>query len=139
GTFVINGGTGQDVAGAVLKFLGDSIADNATVTVEGGANGGEGGAINFEDHSRGGTVSISLFGNGELDIGNHRVTPALTIGSLEGDGSVFLGPRTLTIGGNNQSTTFAGLIQNSGSLIKIGSSTLTLSGANTYTGTTTVT
>jgi autotransporter-associated beta strand protein len=71
----------------------------------------------------------------------------VTIGSLEGDefSSVFLGGNNLTIGSNNLSTTFSGAIQDGGdfgggggSLTKIGSGTLILSGANTYTGDTNV-
>ena len=49
-----------------------------------------------------------------------------------------LGANTLTIGTNNQSTTFSGVIQDSGGLTKTGAGTLTLTGANTYTGNTTV-
>ncbi|MEI6239928.1 MAG: autotransporter-associated beta strand repeat-containing protein [Planctomycetia bacterium] len=50
---------------------------------------------------------------------------------------------TLTLGGNNASGTFAGVIQNTGSsatlaLTKFGSGTQTLSGANAYTGTTSI-
>jgi autotransporter-associated beta strand protein len=59
---------------------------------------------------------------------------------------VSLGSRKLTVGGNNLSTTFGGLIQDGGlsggtggSLAKIGTRTLTLAGANLYTGETTVT
>ena len=58
---------------------------------------------------------------------------------------VFLGANNLTIGSNNLSTTFSGVIQDGGqnggtggSLTKIGSGTLILSGANTYTGDTNV-
>ncbi|MBN8419604.1 MAG: autotransporter-associated beta strand repeat-containing protein [Verrucomicrobia bacterium] len=66
-----------------------------------------------------------------------------TVGSLAGGGStggqVTLGSATLTLGGNNASTTFAGIISGAGgALIKTGTGTLTLSGANTYTGLTTV-
>jgi autotransporter-associated beta strand protein len=67
------------------------------------------------------------------------------IGSLAGGGAtggnVTLGAATLTVGGNNTSTTYAGVLGlggTSGALAKIGSGTLTLSGANTYTGATTV-
>ena len=66
----------------------------------------------------------------------------LTIGSLEGEGTVTLGGHALIIGSNNLSTTFSGLIEDgllAGALVKIGTGTLTLSGANTYTGGTTVT
>ena len=50
---------------------------------------------------------------------------------------------TLTVGGNDATSTFAGLIQNSGSgstvnLIKTGTGTLTLAGANTLSGSVTV-
>ena len=146
GTFVINGGTGPDVAGAFMTFLDSTTAGNvATITVNGGVSGGGGSAIFFEGHSKGGTASLSLLGNGEMDIGNSRTAAGVTIGSLEGDGMVFLGPKTLAIGSNNQSTTFSGVIQDGGisqgtggSLTKRGRGTLILTGANTYTGATTV-
>ncbi len=40
----------------------------------------------------------------------------------------------LTAGGNNQSTTYAGVLSGGGSLVKSGTGTLTLSGANSYLG-----
>jgi autotransporter-associated beta strand protein len=63
----------------------------------------------------------------------------VTIGSLEGDGTVFLGARELFIGSNNLSTTFGGVIQDRGTLTKVGTGTLTLTGANSYESGTTVT
>ncbi|GLZ85645.1 hypothetical protein Pres01_16960 [Metapseudomonas resinovorans] len=59
-----------------------------------------------------------------------------TIGSLAGTAgnTLALGSNTLTTGGNNSSTTFAGGINGIGSLVKTGSGTLTLSGSNTFTG-----
>ncbi|MCL4207254.1 MAG: autotransporter-associated beta strand repeat-containing protein [Pirellulaceae bacterium] len=62
-----------------------------------------------------------------------------TIGSLAGSGTVVLGTRTLTTGGNNQSTTFSGSISSVGgftNVVKEGSGTFTLSGTNAYSGTT---
>ncbi|HXV12057.1 MAG TPA: autotransporter-associated beta strand repeat-containing protein [Burkholderiales bacterium] len=67
-----------------------------------------------------------------------------TIGSLAGAGTVSktgAGTDTLTIGGDNSSTTFSGVIQDPAGtlhLTKVGTGTLTLSGANTHSGTTTV-
>ncbi len=69
-----------------------------------------------------------------------------TIGSLAGSGgtvtSTVTGTLTLTAGGDNTSTTYAGIIQNgtatSVALTKNGSGTLTLTGQSTNTGNTTV-
>ena len=48
--------------------------------------------------------------------------------------NVKLGAQTLTIGGDNTSTTFSGLVLGTGSLIKTGAGTFTILGNNTYTG-----
>ena len=61
-----------------------------------------------------------------------------TIGSLSGGGEIS-GGSTLTTGANNTSTAFSGFIGGGLSLTKVGSGTQTLSGANDYTGATTVT
>jgi len=63
---------------------------------------------------------------------------AMAIGSLAGDGIVLLAGHTLGVGNNNLSTTFSGVIQESGALAKAGTGTLTLTGPNSYIGTTTV-
>ena len=61
-----------------------------------------------------------------------------TIGSLAGAGNVTLGTAALTAGGNNSSTTFSGVISDTGSLVKAGTGTLTLTGTNTHSGGTTI-
>jgi len=111
--------------------------------------------VSFYGFSKGGTAAIQLlFGSAFeapswLDISQHNA-PGVTIGSLEDDGTataiVFLGANNLTIGSNNLSTTFSGVIQDGGlggggvggSLTKIGTGTLDLTGANTYTGNTNI-
>jgi autotransporter-associated beta strand protein len=70
----------------------------------------------------------------------------LTAGSIEGSGTYFLGSNQLTVGGNSLSTTVDGSIRDGGnavtavggSLVKVGSGTLTLAGVNAYTGSTAV-
>jgi fibronectin-binding autotransporter adhesin len=64
-----------------------------------------------------------------------------TIGSLAGvaSSSVVLGGKNLTAGGDGTSTIFTGVLSGTGgSLTKAGTGTLTLNGASTYTGLTTV-
>src|SRR5438876_4372195 len=65
---------------------------------------------------------------------------------MEGSGLVFLGAVNLTVGTNNLSTIFSGLMQDGGfsggtggSLTKTGNGKLSLTNANTYTGGTTIT
>ena len=71
------------------------------------------------------------------DTGVLSVSGAFTLGGLKGDGDLSGGTATVTIGKNNQSTTYSGVLSNA-SVTKIGTGTLTLTGANTYTGLTTV-
>jgi len=89
-----------------------------------------------------------LFGNGNVDGPGY-----CTIGGLAGSGSLLLAdtilftggtgysngiPVALTVGYNNSSTTYSGAMFGAGSLIKMGSGTLTLTGANSYAGNTTI-
>jgi autotransporter-associated beta strand protein len=73
------------------------------------------------------------------------IAAGMTAGSIEGQGTYFLGSKALTVGGNNLSTTVSGTISDGGasggtggSLVKVGTGTLTLAGTNTYTGSTAV-
>lgn len=61
------------------------------------------------------------------------------LGGLQGSNNLAPGANTLSVGTNASNTTFAGVINGSGGLTKTGSGTLTLSGANSYSGVTTVT
>jgi autotransporter-associated beta strand protein len=135
--FTIDGGTPGSAFGGDLLFDEDSDAGNSICVINGGTDGGPGGYLEFGSNSSGDTARIELFDNGTMDITSHDL-PGVTIGSLEGDGIVLLGHNNLTIGSNNLTTEFSGNIENSGSLGQIGTGTLTLSGANTYTGGTTM-
>ena len=158
GLIVFNAGTAGDATftnngGAVSgAFPGETLfnpgdAGDATLIANGGLGGGAGGLIVFSSAggvSTGGTARVEVFGNGNLDI-SQQSAPGLTTGSIEGDGLVFLGANNLTVGTNNLSTTFSGLVQDGGisrrtggSLTKTGNGKLSLTNANTYTGATTV-
>jgi autotransporter-associated beta strand protein len=143
-----NGGTvsgppNQEHGGAVA-FLNNSTAGSATLIAMGGTGGGDGGIIFFENNSAGGTARVEVFGNGNLEISLHEA-PGVTVGSIEGNGNVFLGANKLTVGSNNLSTLFSGVAQDGGlaggtggSLTKVGAGVLDLMGANTYTGNTNI-
>ena len=133
GTYTINGGTAA--GGSSGEMTVDSASVGAAfITLNGGTNGGPGGKLTFQDGNVAGTARVAAHDNGFI----HLKTSA-TIGSIEGDGLVKLDSWNLTIGNNNLSTTFSGTIQDSGSISKVGTGTLTLTGANIYTGGTTVT
>jgi autotransporter-associated beta strand protein len=129
--------SGQD---STLQFLNSSTAANATIT-----NSGANSATFFRDSASGGNARlINANATAFFDISG-LTTGGTTAGSIEGNGSFFLGSKNLTVGSNGLSTTFSGVIQDGGfsggtggSLTKVGTGTLTLTGANTYTGLTTV-
>ena len=142
-TIISNGSSHPAASGGHLHFEGTSSAGNATLIANGGVNGGQRGSISFSGNSSGGTARVILLGTGTLQVGGDML-PGVTIGSLEGDGRVGAFANTgLTVGSNNLSTTFSGFIDGpgpffSGGLTKIGTGTLTLSGANLYRGDTIV-
>ncbi len=88
-------------------------------------------------------VQYSTFdtsGSGTLSFGT---LTAATFGGLTGPGKLSLSNSasnavSLGVGDNGASTTFAGTLQGSGGLTKIGSGTLLLSGSNTYVGATAI-
>jgi autotransporter-associated beta strand protein len=86
--------------------------------------------------------------NGAGNVGFQSITSA-TLGGLTGNGSLnlvsrigglhpVLSPLALSVGNNDESTTYSGFMTGPGSLIKIGLGTLDLRNAESYSGSTTV-
>jgi len=92
--------------------------------------------------------TVTLTAAVDITTGNLTVTGTLalggfnlTAGSLSGAGPIgsASGTPLVTVGSNGSSTTYSGIYSRAGAqLIKEGAGTFTLSGANTYTGATTV-
>jgi autotransporter-associated beta strand protein len=131
--------------GSTLEFNALTTAGNATITTLSGAQ------TIFFDGSTGGNARFITNGTGFVDFGQSigpNLDGRITAGSIEGSGFYYIGGlNTLVVGGNNLSTEVSGVIADnnpcgcttgSGSLEKVGSGQLTLSGVNTYTGSTTV-
>jgi fibronectin-binding autotransporter adhesin len=139
GTFDTQGNT-DTLAGAISGVGGLSKIGAGTLTLAGASSYAGATSVNAGTLQAGATnafAPLSAFtvaSGATLNLASFNQT----IGSLAGAGAVTLGSATLTTGTDNTSTTFAGTISGSGSLIKVGTGTLTLAGANTYTGGTTL-
>lgn len=120
--------------GNILTFFNSSSAGSATIT--------NSYVLKFRDNSTAGGAAIVNNGGGSVDFspttglnGDNKISA----GSIAGAGSYDLGANELTVGSNNASTEVSGGISGAGgSLVKVGTGTLTLSGTNSYTGGTTV-
>ena len=141
-TFIVSGGISN--GGLVL----DSSVTSRTMTLSGSntftggltVNGGTVAMSNNGILNTNIAVNLSATSSGAVLNLTNLASSGLTIGSLAGgaNGTVDLGSKTLTVGGNGPSTTFSGVISNSGSLVKAGTGSLTLASANSYSGGTTL-
>jgi autotransporter-associated beta strand protein/T5SS/PEP-CTERM-associated repeat protein len=133
-------GNADTLAGAIGGAGGLSKIGTGTLTLAGASSYTGATSVNAGTLQAGATntfAPLSAFtvaSGGTLNLASFNQS----IGSLAGAGSVALGAATLTTGNDNTSTTFSGTISGSGSLIKVGTGTLTLAGANAYTGDTTL-
>jgi autotransporter-associated beta strand protein len=122
------------------------IGNQANIFFRNGSTAGDaiiitnaGGLTAFVDSATGGNARFITNAGGAFDI-TSLSSGGMTAGSIEGAGTFSLGSNQLTVGSNNLSTEVSGVIRGTGgSLVKVGTGTLTLSGTSTYTGATVVT
>ena len=155
-----NGGTSGAVAGivsdsgTVIFNHSDSVTVPASFTGSGGLTQAGAGtltvnsALGFSGPVNVSAGTFALSGAGSLSIGpgsgiidnatfdiSGVFGTGASIGALTGSGSVALGSKTLTLLGTG---TFAGAISGTGGVVLSASGTQIFTGANSYTGTTTV-
>ena len=126
GTWTLSGayteGQGWSTGGLVVND--GTLATGATNVIPWGAGKGD--------------VTVSSPGTLDLTGGGVNINGLSGNGTVDNTGAM---TQNLNIGNNNASATFTGLIQNTGTTInvnKVGSGTQTLTGNNTYSGTTMV-
>ncbi len=149
------------VAAGNTVFQESATAGSATISLLGNAGNGTGfvGKVSFLGNSDGGTARVMFNAGGTLDISGLTGT-GMNLGSIEGvgtygdphnggvstgAGTIFLGSKNLSVGGNNRTATYNGALVDGGAsggtgglLTKTGTGTLTLTGASSYTGGTVV-
>jgi autotransporter-associated beta strand protein len=126
GVTTVNAGT--------LVLGGTNIGLGATAIVGGTLQASADGALNPNS-----ALTLTDAATAVLDLnGTTNAIGALAGGGALG-GNISLGAGTLTVGGLNTSTAYAGAITGSGSLVKAGTGTLTLSANHVYAGPTLVT
>jgi autotransporter-associated beta strand protein len=148
--YTINGaitGTGG------LTFSASSLTSGTLTLSLGAANSFSGDTLLSVKAGATGTATLKLnhvnaLQNSTLDTGAsgpQRVTFVVAgdntynLGGLKGADDLAIGGNSLNVGANGASTTYSGVISSTGGgLVKSGAGTLTLSGVNTYTGSTTI-
>ena len=121
-TIVFQGNLELGAANAISSQSNLRVSSGATINLK-----------NFDQSvgSLGGVPAPNLFGPGWIN-----VVPLFD--PYNDAGAVALGSATLTVGSDNTDKTFMGVISGSGGVTKVGKGMWTLYGANTYSGTTTI-
>ena len=127
---VISGAGGLTKTGAgTLTLTGTNLFTGAT-TINSGTLALSNGAAIADSNA----VSLANTSGVSLVLNNSETIGSLAGGGGAGGNVILLGD--LTTGSNNANTSYAGVISGTGSILKHGSGTLTLTGTNTYTGVT---
>jgi autotransporter-associated beta strand protein len=124
-SFVVGGVSGKL---GTLEFTNSATAADAVITTDAF------GITRFTGTSSGGTAQLVTNVGGVVDLSG-LTSSGTSVGSIAGAGSYVLGSKNLTTGSLNTDTEVSGIISGAGgSLTKVGTGALTLSGNNTYSG-----
>ncbi len=121
-----NGSANTTLSGA-NSYSGSTVINAGTLTAGSTSAFGDGTGLSDVTLNNSGTLALNNFNN--------------TVGSIASgstSSTISLGSATLTAGGDNTSTSFAGVISGTGGLTQTGTGTLTLLGVSTFTGATTI-
>lgn len=154
-----NGGTSGSIAGpitndgALVYNRSDNVVVSNTISGSGSLQKQGGGRLELTGANTymGATVvaagTLALSGSGSIATsgGVQVAAPAIfdvskisasqvDVSAISGAGTISLGAKTLSVGTGNTSSTFTGVVSGAGGLLKTGSGTLTLGGANTFDG-----
>ena len=131
-------------SGSLIKNGSGSLTLSASNTYT-GATTINGGALVLSNTNAVKNSTLTLSSSSSLVFDSSVSGHAFTIGALTGTTSIALQDNaatpnavTLTLGGNNATTTYSGVLSGSGSLTKNGTGMLTLSGSNSFSGGTTI-
>ncbi len=129
-------------AASALTLSGSGITTLAGANTYTGATNIDSGTVKAGSNSALGVGSAMVLSGqtgATLDLNGFD----LTVGSIAGGsalgGNIVLGAKTLTVGGDNTSTTYGGVLSGAGgNFTKIGAGALTLNATSTYTGATVI-
>ncbi|WP_157772396.1 autotransporter-associated beta strand repeat-containing protein [Lacunisphaera limnophila] len=127
---VVDGsGTLAKTGAGVLTLSGTNTHSGAVALNQGTLTASGGSAL-------GDTSAVTIANGATLNVSGSSETVGSIAGVAGSAVNLGSGATTLTVGGNNASTTFAGVVAGgaSANLLKTGSGTLTMSGANTFDG-----
>ncbi|MFS2123315.1 autotransporter-associated beta strand repeat-containing protein [Pseudomonas sp. Pseusp97] len=144
----INANANLGVAGSNNLTLSGVLSGAGTLTKNGTAdltltgNNTFSGTFNVQSGSLTTLGNTALGSNAGVNLGNAatlNLGGSGSLASLTGSGTALVGfGKTLSIGSNNASSLFDGVLTGSGELSKLGTGTLTLTGINSLTGNATV-
>jgi autotransporter-associated beta strand protein len=119
-------GTGQQqlTLNAANTYSGTTRAISGTLNI-GNVDALSGSTLDMATADAG-TVALTLSGQ------------TYNVGGLQGTRNLALGNNRISVGANNASTSYSGVLSGTGGLTKVGSGSFNLTGNNSYTGTTNV-